>query len=44
MAEKLNAEHMEKIQKILNSPGKKEAVVKEENGKIVVLKVEKKKV
>lgn len=44
MAEKFGAEHAKKVQSILDAPGKKEAVVKEENGKIVILKVEKKKV
>lgn len=39
LAEKLTSEHMEKIQKGLDSPGKKEIVVKEEKGKIVILKV-----
>lgn len=38
-AEKLNTEHLDKIQKVLDSPGKKEVVVKEEKGKIVILKV-----
>lgn len=44
MAEKLNAEHMEKIQKVLDAPGKTVAVVKEEGGRIVILKEERKKV
>lgn len=39
MVEKLNSGHMEKIQKVLDSPGKKEVVVREEKGKIVILKV-----
>lgn len=44
MAEKLNAEHMKKIQTVLDAPGRKTAVVKEENGRIVILKEERKKV
>lgn len=44
MAEKLNAEHMEKIQKVLDTPGAVKAVVKRENGKIVILKATEKKV
>lgn len=38
MAKKLTSEHMEKIQKVLDSKGKKVVVVKEEKGEIVIFK------
>ena len=44
MPTKLTAEHIEKIQKILDMPGRKEAVVKAEGGNIIVLLVQRKKI
>lgn len=44
MKYRLSEQNVEAIEKVVNQSGYKEAAVKVENGKIVVLQVEKKKI
>lgn len=41
---RLDAKDIDKIHRIINTAGRKEAVVKVENGKVVVLMVERRKI
>lgn len=41
---RLEPEDIAKIHRVINAPGRKEAVVKVENGKVVVLMVDRKKI
>lgn len=40
----LDGKDIAKIHRVINTPGRKEAIVKVENGKVVVLMVERKKI
>lgn len=44
MSVKLTPQHIEAIEKALNHKGKTEAVIRQDNGEVTVLMVEKKKI
>lgn len=44
MGQKLTEKHIAAIERVLNAKGRTEAVVKVEEGRIVVIQVEKKKI